>query len=208
MNVTTLIPVFNTESHHLVETVQAVVNQVKGARIVIVDDGSTSPDTKLGLEICKLYSQVHVHSLSENRGTPTALNEGHSIIDTEFVALAGSSDIWLPSKFNQQMEYLKKHPETDVLGTGLVAFRNSDPWRTKWFSFVHPEKPVPGYMPKQHKYFITNHGTTIYRKSAVEAVGGYNPKFLRGQDVQLWERMHKAGSVFRNIPKVLCLWRR
>ena len=53
-----------------------------------------------------------------------------------------------------------------------------------------------------------NHGTVIYRNSAVMAVGGYNVTYKRGQDVELWKRMRANGSVFRNIEQVLYSYRR
>jgi len=213
MNTAILIPVFNTPSHHLLETVQSIRSQTD-APILIVDDGSTSVNTIAGLSILEdCFLNIEVHRLPENMGTPTALNIGHQLLkEMKWVALCGSSDLWMSGKFAAQIQYLKTHPETDVLGTGLQAFRDGDVFRSKYFSFVHPEKPLPRIKKdpkdKQHPYFLTNHGTVIYRNEAVLSVGGYDVNYKRAQDVELWSRMWANKSVFRNINKVFYLWRR
>jgi glycosyltransferase EpsE len=207
-SLTHLIPVFNTQAHHLLECIKSIVSQSDDP-ILIVDDGSTSMETIAILSfLAAIYDQVKVHTIKVNKGTPTALNIGHSLIDTEYTALMGSSDIALSGKYKTQMDILKKNPKIDVLGTGLSAFKDSDPNRKPIFTFVHPNMPAPGYLEKHHQYFIVNHGTVIYRNAAVKAVGGYNEKYRRAQDVELWSRMWENKACFRNIEKVYYLWRR
>jgi glycosyltransferase involved in cell wall biosynthesis len=206
--ITHLIPVFNTESHHLIECIQSIRSQ-DSSPILIIDDGSTKPETSGALQLIELtIPNVTVQRLPENIGTPAALNIGHALIDTEYIALMGSSDIALPGKYAVQIEALKKFPKIDVIGTGLMAFKDSDPYRKQIFGFTHTNQPTPGYLPKHHKYFIVNHGTVIYRNDAVKAVGGYNETYRRAQDVELWSRMYENGACFRNIEKIYYLWRR
>ncbi len=205
---TTVIPVFNTPAGHLIEAVESVVYQTRNP-IIIVDDGSTNKETLLAEDLLfRKYPFIKVYYRSVNGGTSAALNDAQALVETEFIALHGSSDLWLPGKVKAQVDYMTANPETDVLGTGIYAFNDAgNPFRKEFFRFVHPEKPTPGYLKGQAKYFIVNHGTVMYRKSAVDAVGGYQ-KPGRAQDVDLWERMHKNGATFRNISKVLYLWRR
>ena len=44
----------------------------------------------------------------------------------------------------------------------------------------------------------------MYKKSVVEAVGGYDPKMARAQDYDLYARILAAGYETKNIPMVLC----
>jgi glycosyltransferase involved in cell wall biosynthesis len=206
LSLTHLIPVFNTQPHHLLECVESIRNQDANP-IMLIDDGSTSDATQGALDIIAGMDSCFIKRLPENTGTPFALNTGHSLIDTEWVAVMGSSDIALPGKYKAQIEYLQDHPETDVLGTSLTAFRDT-PQRSPWFTFSHPEKPKPHTKKGHDPYFIVNHGTVVYRNEAVKKVGGYNNKYRRGQDVELWARMWQAGCTFRNLSKVYYLWRR
>lgn len=207
ISLTHLIPVYNTSPHHLIECVASIRNQDANP-ILIVDDGSTQEETKIAVRaICEMYDSVSFQRLEQNHGTPTALNVGHSMIDTEYVALMGSSDIALPGKYEAQIEALLKWPNIDVLGTGLTAFRDSDPFRKPIFTFEHRNQPKPGDKKNHDHFFIVNHGTVIYRNSLIKK-HLYNKDYKRGQDVELWSRLWSAGAVFRNIEKVYYLWRR
>jgi glycosyltransferase involved in cell wall biosynthesis len=217
MKTACIIPVFNTPPLHLMEAVNSVIYQ-NGVevKIILIDDGSTNEGTKKAIKKILNSSSAWVCEIPENKGTPSALNSGHSFIEqwgkdeTEYVFLMGSSDISHPDRFRLQLEYMQKHPETDVLGTWLSAFKDDADklFRKKAWTFDHPEKPSPGYREGHDKFFIVNHGTVCYKQSSVMAVGGYDPKWLRAQDVNLWSRMHANGAVFRNITQVLYAHRR
>jgi len=211
MTHTVLIPVFNTPAPHLIEAVNSMLYQKRVVtKVLIIDDGSTDPGTREAIELLELHDRVDALRLGKNEGTPTALNKAHEIVKTDYSIIMGSDDISHLSRLELQLEYMKQHPETDVLGTGLWAFKDSGStlFRSKWFEFVHPEKPLPRVNGTHNMYFIVNHGTVIYRNKAVNDVGGYNPLYKRGQDVELWKRMWENKAVFRNLPNILYAFRR
>jgi glycosyltransferase involved in cell wall biosynthesis len=204
MKLTVLIPVYNTGAAHLIEAVNSIINQDDkwAHRIILVDDGSENPHTLRAEDFLCMFPCVEVHRLEKNQGTSVALNEGHKLVNTEFVAIMGSDDISHHSRFRKQIQYLKDHPEVDVVGTNLFSFNNSDLRRSSIFTSKHPE------VPETEGNWVVNHGTVIYRNSAVLAAGGYNPNYRRAQDVELWGRMLKKGFCFRNITEVLYAWRK
>jgi glycosyltransferase involved in cell wall biosynthesis len=210
MKLTVLIPIYNTPAHHLLEAVHSILNQDdKGEhQIILIDDGSTNYQT---LEVIRMlctdgYTKGGITGiLCDHRGTPAALNEGHSHVQTEYVALQGSDDISHPSRFRLQLEYLKRNPKTDVLGANIFSFYDDDLERKAIFRTKATEIALPMGGDKR---WIVNHGSVIYRQSAVLAAGGYNEKFLRAQDVELWSRMITLGYKFRNLTQCLCAWRR
>lgn len=228
MKIICLIPTYNTPINQLAECVQSVIDQSYHVQaIVILDDGSDNRVTtfELGKMInLKPDTLLLIDRSDVKTGTASALNRGHALIDEviqierdnsvkkypegpyDWVMIHGASDISHPDRVKKQVAYLQAHPETDVLSTGLTAFRGSK--SNQLFSFVHPEKPIPGYRKGHDKYFIANHGTVIYRNSAVMKVGGYKEGYGRGQDVELWRRMHESGAIFRAIPQILYYWRR
>lgn len=218
MKAACIIPVFNTDPLHLMEAVNSVIyqNGVESPLIIIVDDGSTNKETLRLLNDLEWHELALVFKHDTNKGTASAFNTAHEFIENvrerenliEHVFLMGSSDISHPDRFRLQLDYLKKHPETDVLGTGLGAFYDNEKlFRKTAYTLVHPEKPELR-TPPQNKYFIVNHGTVCYKQSAVMAVGGYDPAFRRAQDVNLWGRMYENKAVFRNIPQILYAHRR
>lgn len=212
MKIICLIPTYNTPIEQLEGCIMSLSNQSRSIhKVIVLDDGSDVPVVD---SICRTLpfpniKHVVINRSETNTGTASTLNRGHKIATEEgydWVMIHGASDISHPKRVEKQVAYLQSHPETDVLSTGLSAFKGSK--HNQIFSFVHPERPIPGYRKGHDKYFIANHGTVIYRNSAVMKVGGYTEGYGRGQDVELWRRMHESGSVFRAIPDILYYWRR
>lgn len=213
MKIICLIPTYNTPIKQLAECLQSILDQTRPPdRILILDDGSIDPigySNAVGLVQLRSNTSFIIDRSDLNTGTASTLNRGHlyaTLTEYDWVMIHGASDISHPKRVEKQVAYLQSHPETDVLSTGLTAFKGSK--HNQIFSFVHPERPIPGYRKGHDKYFIANHGTVIYRNSAVMKVGGYTEGYGRGQDVELWRRMHESGAVFRAIPDILYYWRR
>lgn len=201
---TVLIPVFNTKPEALFEAVKSCMNQThKAKEIVLVDDGTTDIET---LKVMHLLEDMGCRILTSmaNEGTSAALNYGHDKIDTEYIALMGSDDVSHPDRFRRQVQFLTLNP-VDVLGTQLFGFDNADIERKHMFKTNHPKNPTANNTANN---WFANHGTVFYKNQAVKDVGGYDIAKRRGQDVDLWARMYKAGKSFYNLPDMLYGWRR
>lgn len=206
MKLTVLIPVFNTHPADLIEAVYSVIYQDCGNihRIILVDDGSINLETIKALRFLKDVTSAEVYE-KPNGGTSDALNYGHSIADTEYIAIHGSDDISHRSRFSKQIDFIKKNPGIDVVGTNLFSFYDDDINRTPVFV---SQMRADGKPPYSDKRWLACHGTVIYKKDSVIKAGGYDVAFKRAQDVDLWGRMAKQGFKFRNITETLYAWRR
>lgn len=207
MNLNVLIPVFNTHPSHLMESVFSILNQDDGGkhRIIIIDDGSTSFETARALQFFDRYKNVEVH-FKENGGTSDALNFGHKLVDSEYVAIQGSDDISHHSRFRLQIDYIKSDKRADVISTNLFSYYNDDLTRKPAFTSFFKIRMDRAYAGQTNWW--ANHGTVIYKQQSVMDCGGYDVKIKRGQDVDLWGRMKAKGFQFRCIPEVLYAWRR
>lgn len=203
MDFTVLIPVFNTKAEHLEECWQSLKSQtVKPKEVIFIDDGSTNLCTIHFLEKLMKSGEAVVKTLDKNSGTSHALNVGHGICTTDWIALQGSDDISLRQRFERQVFYMNLKPHLDVIGTQLKAFYDHDEKRKSIFTSAHKA------LPKSGKGWQTNHGTVMYRNDAVKSVGGYNIELRRAQDVDIFNRMMSAGKNFYNLHEVHYLWRR
>lgn len=206
MKLTVLIPVYNTPPHHLLESVYSVLLQDDNVKhdIILIDDKSDRKDTKNSLAILENNnSNIKLLFLDKNGGTSIALNEGHKLVKTEYVAIMGSDDVSDLSRLRKQVDYLKANPNVDVLGTNLFMFYDNDIRRKSYGTTTHEENP------NITKDWFINHGTVIYKQKVVEEMNGYNPAYKRGQDVELWKRIKNTGRyTFANITECLYGWRR
>lgn len=212
MDITVAIPVYNERPQHIMEAVYSIVNQTydKRFRFLLVDDCSTEQDT---IDIIEYLSRsIEVIRMNENVGLSAVLNHVLEISDTEYVFRMDADDVCHRSRIADQVDFLKGHPEVDVLGTNLFGFCDTSIKRDSLFTTRHPEHPDPHVIPEGegevNRWWLVNHATVAYRKSAVLAVGGYDESLRRQQDVDLWQRMFDNGATFRNLEAVYYGWRR
>lgn len=205
MNLTILLPVHNVQPHALFEAVHCLLVQDDQLDhpIILINDGCTEIGTLSMLGYLREYSKRITVIDQAHGGTSSALNAGHRRAETEYVALMGD-DVCDRSRLRLQCDYLRQHPQTDVLGCNLYGFYDEDIMRKSIFVTQHKEVPT-GY--RDERRWVVNHGTVVYRQSAVMDAGGYQ-KQGRAQDVELWGRMLDKGYVFRNLTQILYGWRR
>lgn len=210
MKLTVLIPIYNTEPSALIESVYSIVGQDDGIKheIILINDGSTKYSTKRAIDFlgAEFYDRLQVID-KPNGGTSDALNAGHALVKTEYVALQGSDDVSDRSRFRLQCEYLRANPNTDVLGTNLFAFYDDDITRAPIFITKARDDNRQVTDSILAKDWWTNHGTVIYRNTAVLDSGGYTTQG-RAQDVNLWRTMVNKGYTIKNITPILYGWRR
>ena len=168
--------------------------------IVLVIDG---PINDLLMKTVRQFQnnnkEIKVIALEKNVGLGNALNIGLEHCSNEYVARMDSDDYSLEYRFEKQIDYIKRHPEIDVLGGQIAEYD-----RTLQHSIGIREVPIT--MPEIKHRMPTrngmNHVTVMYKKEAVLAVGNYQhcPFF---EDYYLWCRMIKAGFKFHNLNSVL-----
>lgn len=207
MNLTVLIPVYNTQPHHLMESVFSIIHQDDGNkhRIILIDDGSTDYETTRALQFFERYENIETYHIPHG-GTSSALNYGHSIVKTEFVALQGGDDVSHPSRFKHQINLLKSDKKADVVSTNLFSYYDDDITRKPLFTSFFPQIVTKPYARTSDWW--ANHGTVVYRQEAVMKAGLYDKSIGRGQDVDLWKRMKAQGCRFTCVTDVCYAWRR
>jgi glycosyltransferase involved in cell wall biosynthesis len=207
MKFSCVIPVFNTRPDHLLEAFYSILNQtLKANEIIIVDDGSTCAKTKSTLRFIESNFDIKLFCLEKNGGTSEALNLAHGVAPYDYLAIMGSDDISHPDRFSKQIDFLNRNKNTDILGTGLFAFKDTDLFRRPIFTKSHPDAISLNSENKSGNW-VVNHGTVIYSRK-VFANYKYDTKYRRGQDVNLWLVLLNNGFTFRNIPDTLYAYRR
>lgn len=175
-----------------------LVNQIlKPSELVLVADGQLTDELYRTIDKYKeLFYNLKLVQLPQNVGLGKALNEGLKHCSYEWVARMDSDDISMPERFERQFEYLKSHPEIDVLGTALSEFENNP-------SEISAIKKCPSNIDSYIKFRSPlNHPTAIYKKSSVLSVGGYTHcPFM--EDYHLWIRMYTAGLMLTSLQESL-----
>jgi GT2 family glycosyltransferase len=172
-------------------------------QVVLVQDGPV-PEGLAGVirELVETSPVPVEHVLIEdNVGLGPALDRGLAACRHEIVARMDADDVSLPDRFEKQVPLVEAG--ADIVGSGLLEFGAS------------PEEVVgrrtPPTDPEEIRRVVRfrdpfNHPTVVYRRSAVQAVGGYTDMALM-EDYLLFARMLDAGARPVNLAEPLVRYR-
>jgi glycosyltransferase involved in cell wall biosynthesis len=171
--------------------------------VVLVQDGPVPPP--LARVIGELMESSPVPTtllaLDANVGLGVALDQGMSACAHDIVARMDADDIALPHRFAVQVPLVEQG--IDLLGSSLLEF-GDDPTDVvgRRVPPIDPETIVR--YARFHQPF--NHPTVVYRRSAVEAAGGYRHLALM-EDYLLFAKMIGQGARVGNVAEPLVLYR-
>ncbi len=139
--------------------------------------------------------------LERNRGLGIALQEGLPYCKHELVARMDSDDIAKPCRCEKQIEIFCTK-QVDIV-SGTIEEFNKVPGDRKIYKILpENQEEIIRYARTRNPF---NHPAVMFRKTAVEAVNGYQPFYLL-EDYYLWVRMLGNGARAYNIQEnLLCM---
>lgn len=201
-----LMPVYRGDdaAHFTKAFTSSVAEQsLKPAEVVLVQDGPVGRELAAAIDRAVETSPVPVtrHVIERNVGLARALAIGLDLTEHEIVARMDADDISLPERFATQ--YPLVEGGADLVGTGMFEFLDDGG------AIVGRRTPRTGHdeiarYARFHDPF--SHPTVMYRKSAVDRAGGYQPLGLM-EDYWLFARMIDTGASVANIPDPLVMYR-
>jgi glycosyltransferase involved in cell wall biosynthesis len=175
--ISVIIPCYN-QAGFLRQAIESVLAQIdKDFEIIVVDDGSTE-DT---LGQAGRYREV-IYLRQENQGLASARNTGLRASKGEFLVFLDADDRLLPEAFEIGLRSFDRHPDSAFVAghVRLISAEGSplpSPAPPEPFQEVYPEL-------LRHN-FIWTPGSVMYRRSAFDAVKGFNPSVDGSADYDL-----------------------
>ncbi|MCI8730343.1 MAG: glycosyltransferase [Lachnospiraceae bacterium] len=173
---------------------------VSPSEVILVVDGPVSG--KLA-ETIKYYEDeityLKVVHLEKNVGLGEALRVAVEHCSYEWIARMDADDISLPTRFEQQLSYIRHHPEISIVGGDITEFINREENIVGRRCVPQKDFEIREYMKRR---CALNHMSVMYRKEAVLAAGGYL-SWYHNEDYYLWIRMWLQGAIFGNTGTVL-----
>jgi hypothetical protein len=172
-------------------------------QVVLVQDGPVPDELAAAIRDLVAQSPVRVdHVVNEhNLGLGPALDRGLAACAHEIVARMDADDVSLPTRFEKQVPVVEAG--ADIVGSGLLEFG------TTVDEIVGRRTPPTD--PDEIRRAIRfrdpfNHPTVVYRRTAVQAAGGYSDMALM-EDYLLFARMVDAGARPANLAEPLVCYR-
>lgn len=185
--VSVLTAAYNSE-RFLAEALRSLFAQdYEPIESIVIDDGSTDGTPVVARE----FPEV-TYLRQENAGPAAARNAGLAVATGEFAAILDADDVLPPNKLSVQVGHLLEHPEVACV-LGRQEWIDPPAWLTR--DAVYGELdgiPLP---------------SAVFRKDVLDELGGFDPSFRTGEDMDLLVRMREAGHQIVVMPD-LVLYRR
>lgn len=180
--------------------VDSILNQTMPPdEVVLVVDGPVPEE--LSQVICG-YEQrpdFKVVWLPENRGLGYALKTAVAECSHDIIARMDSDDIAVPTRFAEQLRLFSENADLDVVGGDISEFVGEEDNVVAYRRVPKTNIEIKNYLKKRCPM---NHVAVMFRKSAVQAAGGYLDLFWN-EDYYLWIRMAECDAVMANTGTVL-----
>lgn len=206
-NYSVLMSVYYKEHpEYLRQSMQSIYDQtVPTDDFILVCDGPLTPE--LDAVIADMQDQfgprLRVCRLLKNGGLGKALNFGIKQCKNDLVARMDSDDISRPDRCERQLTVFAAHPAYSIV-SGIVEEFSDTPDNISVRRVVpEGQSEIIAFAKKRNPF---NHPCVMYKKSAVEAAGGYQDFYLL-EDYYLWIRMLQNGFQGYNLQQPL-LWMR
>ena len=189
--VSVVCPAYNCE-RFIEPALQSVFAQsYRPIEVIVVDDGSTDSTPAL----VRNYREVcYLHQM--NRGPSAARNRGICSARGEFVAFLDLDDLWMPEKLAKQMATLESCPEAALVFSDMRLFDSAGHDKLTMFQkyrltpdFFGDESVVDRGVAKLVIMNFIPTASVLVRKATLIEVGGFDEKFRKSEDWDLWLRM-------------------
>lgn len=207
MNYSVLMSVYYKENPaHLRESIRSMLDQTAPPDdFVLVCDGPLNEwldgvIAQFQEEYPRLFQVIR---LEKNVGIGGAANEGLRYCRNELIAKMDADDIALPHRCARQLALFGQNPQLAIVGAQLAEFKGStsNVVAVRRVPLMHKE--ICRYARRRMPF---NNQTIMYKKSAVQATGGYL-ELQRCEDYSLVVRMLQTGAFSQNLDEVLVYFR-
>lgn len=197
-----LLPVYNGERYLQSALDSVLVQTFRDFELIAVDDGST--DGSLAVLLRCRDSRLRVLCNARNQGVIASLNRGLVEARGEYVARVDADDPSHPERFAKQVDFLDRNPDVVLIGARHRAVDD----RGRVIDVEPDARPTahdeifPTLLAKN----VFVHSAVMFRRAAVVAAGGYDPRAQHAEDYDLWLRLSERHRV-ANLPEILVDWR-
>lgn len=200
MQVSVIIPTYNS-ARFLTNAIDSVFAQTfKDLEVIVIDDGSTDETESLMQE----YGSAVRYIRQENRGVALTRNHGIDESRGRYVAFLDADDVWLPHKLELQLAALRgKNHFRACYSAYSVADDNLRPIavnRSDRRGSALEDLLLRGNV-------VATPSTVLCERSLLDVAGGFDPAMSQCADWDMWVRL-AAFTEFLYLDEALVTYRR
>ncbi len=192
--VSVIMPLYNG-AQYVEGAVRSVIDQgFTPLELIIVDDGSTDGSAQLVANLDAPFPIVVVRQ--DNAGQGAARNAGITRAHGEFFALIDQDDLWRTNHLDVVMAHLVAGADVAMAFTDFDQMDANGQTITRQFMAAtgveYPKRSLIEVVSRDLMALPTASG---FRRAAVAAVGGFDPRLIGYEDDDLFVKLYRAGWV-------------
>ena len=190
--VSVIVP-FRDAERYLGEAIESVLAQTyRPLELLLVDDGSADGGVGIASSRASMHAEVRLLRLPESRGPAAARNHGLAHARGDLITFLDADDAMLRERLAWQVRHLAEHPRVDVVLSAeeLVLEPDAPPESVR-------RRHARGPGPRFHTMSM------MVRRNAFDRVGGFDPSYRVGEDLDWLFRASAAGLVVAKVDRVL-----
>lgn len=198
--ISVLIPTYNVEAF-VEEAISSICNQTyTNLEIIIIDDCSTDLTYSILQRLAENDSRIKLFRNSSNKKIAATLNEAFQHSTGDYIARMDGDDVSVPSRLEQQLNYLKINPEVDLVGLNYIVIDENNQEIKKERHISSPDK-----IRRASNYVSPIPHFWLAKRAVYEKIGPYRIPGVEDYDFIL--RGLDMGFTMSNIQEYLYLHR-
>ncbi len=202
--ISVVMGVYNQYSREeLMASVHSILDQTfTDFEFIIYDDGSDDEAAGHLEDLEELDKRIKVIREEENHGLAFSLNRCIREARGRYIARMDADDISLPTRLEEEYEFLKTHPQYDWVGCNARVFEGTETWGVLKMAEE----------PNQYNFLPFSpyiHPTVMYRSDIFLKGHRYEASRMtrRCEDYEFFMWLYRNGFRGYNIQKILFLYR-
>lgn len=197
-----IMSVYNGDKiNYIQECISSISSQTfTDFEVVLIDDGISVIELKKYIRsLTDIEPRIRLFENYKNLGLAFSMNHAIKMARGEYLARMDSDDLMEPNRLQSQIEFLKLHPNVDIVG----SFYNEISEKGNVLNKV--------ILPTDHKKMVKMfprrnplaHVSVMMKRQFIEKSGLYPLSSYSDEDTLMWLSGIKNGAIMANIPKYL-----
>ncbi|MFH1657310.1 MAG: glycosyltransferase family 2 protein [bacterium] len=203
--VSIIIPTYN-RPEFVKKAVESVLNQTYKKIEIIVVDGSPNNETEKMLQPYMIANfpihyihrnEIHDGTEKDKGNLAQSRNQAIRIAKGEYIATLDDDDFWSnEKKMEKQVQFLENNQDYVACGGGSIVILENKSKKPSIISGQFPQEKDEDIRKKMFFEFISGLSGLCFRKTAWEALGGYNEGLFLNEDQDFAFKLGTAGKLY------------
>lgn len=163
---------------------------------IIINDASSDRVDDIIRYYQKQEPRIHYIKNKSNIWLTRSLNKGIKQVKWKYIARIDDDDIWSDiHKLEKQFAFMEKNPSYWICGTSIIQISQ---WWTETSKMIMrtSDQEIRNNLLQSNQF---THSSILIRKSILDNLWGYDPRYNGAEDYELWLRIWEV-SKLHNLP--------